>query len=88
MSFINSCRVSQLQWSIAWDDCHSPSEQEKEVRITFCKKERAYKILEGSSLLMDAIERREEFITVTFVHSQDLRDESEERDFRRFDIGR
>lgn len=86
MSF--SCQVSQLKWSIAWDNCRHQTRDEGggKVKITFCEKERAYKILEGSSLLMDAIERKEEFITVTFV--QDLRDESEERDFRRSDIGR
>lgn len=65
-----SCRVDQLCWFIEWEENTSFSmerEEEAILKITFCRKRNVYKILEGSNLLKEASERKEEFINVIFV---------------------
>lgn len=58
-------RVSQLVWSIVWEDC--PEGEGKELVLKYCRDTSAYRVVEGLAILKNAMESKDEFICATIL---------------------
>jgi len=59
-------RVTQLVWSILWEEEEEGEEGERLV-LRFCRDTSAYRIVRGINIIKNAIDSNDEFIHATII---------------------